>query len=982
VMTVTAKITNAPANASLTLLHLKPMELPEIYWRGSWIWCQNGFGPNNTNVWFSKTIDLKSAAQAAQAVMTADDNLEFFINGKKVGDGSDHWASCTRFDIAKFLKPGKNDIVVKAHNVGAWGGFIGEIYIRENGVDRFYPTGKDWLCHIGGDAMPQKFTTPAFLLGPPPAPPWGTRTGYLYIGPKSRLELVNAGKNSFTVKVLDKVPADLAKLTFKTVDAEGKEKTVEGIITPSTGKWQPGKTVKVSFRLPGTADQDLKIRMASDVMEVKGDPVIATVAKVQAKKIPAPVTARIVGSGKRSWIEINGEKFNPIYYDGYKSPEKDWMLRDAVAGGCRIVRTGIGFDTIWAKPDKLDFTALDKLMDSFALNAPEVKVILQVKLAMPQWWCDANPDEVVRYDRDQPIRPYQDRQALASRRWLKEASVILRKLIRHILRSPYADRIFAIGLSEGWNSEWFWTYSDRFNQSAYSGYSFADYATFAAYLKERYKTNEAFAKAWNTPGLTFDNFTIPPRKELDRASVITLLDPVRDRKIIDWYIFRNRSIGEAIETFAKVVKEETQNRWLTGVYYGYFKMFSGIYHRLQSVGHLDVERLSRSPYVDIFWAPSDYNMRRPGLPDGIMQAAENLTSHGKLVVVEQDMRTFCENDHYEAGRMRTVELTVGAFERAFGLLLSRGVATHWLAMHESWFREKVLLDLMKHQQEVYASLPPVKGSVPADVCIVSDTASAFYTMHNLGNNLHRATVYQLVSNFNFTGTSFRHLFVKDLNEPGLIPPHKLYIMTNILAISDADRAKLMARFEREKATVLWLYAAGISTPDQGPSAQLMSRFLGINVTMDKRVDVPEMRLIPEAGGGVERNFMQSGPWFIAQSGFDKVLGRDKNGRPLLVKWQKGNVTHFFSTIMSLSSDLLRKIAGFSGAHIYNENTGDPLLAGNDVIFLHAGSGGKKVIKLPAGCKARAISGPIKGEFTGNITFEAVIGRTYGFHISK
>jgi len=978
-LTVRAELVNAPANASLTLLRLRPLELPEIYWKGQWIWCQNGFGPNNTNVWFEKSIDLNSAPEAAQAVMTADDFLEFFINGKKVGDGSQHWASPVRFDIAGFLKPGRNSIVVRAHNVGAWGGFIADLYIRENGVDRFYSTGKEWMYHIGGDTMPQSFPNKAFLLGPPPAPPWGTRTGYLYVGPKAKLQLVKAGTKEFTVKVLDQIPADAEKLTFLLTDEKQQRRTVEAIITPSTGKWKKGETVKVSFFLPANENSQADVRLASDFLSVEGDQVIArTVPK--NSRIPEPVTAKIVNAGTRPFIEINGEKYNPIYYDGYKTPKKDWMLRDAVAGGCRIVRTGVNFDDIWKAPDKLDFTKLDELMDSFDLNCPQVKVILHVRLAMPKWWCDANPDDVIRYDRDQPIRPYEDRQALASKKWIEDGSVVLRKLIRHILNSSYADKIFAVGLAEGWNSEWFWTYSDQYGQSAMSGYSYSDYATFRSYLKERYKTDAAFAAAWNKPGLTFENFVIPSRKELNKSSIITLLDSKKDRPIIDWFYFRNRALGEAIESFAKVVKEETQNRWLTGVYYGYFQMFCGIYHRLQSVGHLDVERIARSPYVDVFWAPSNYNLRRQGLSDGIMQAAENLSVHGKLVVVEQDMRTFCENDHYEAGRMHTPEMTVGAMDRAFGLLLSRGVATHWLAMHESWFREKVLLELMKHQQDVYAALPPVKNTTPSEICIVSDTESAFYTQHNLGDNPHRATVYRLVADFNFVGAPFKHLFVKDLNEDGLIGAHKLYIMTNILSLDETARKKLMERFEREKATVLWLYAAGISNAEVGPSAEMMSKFLGINVAFDNTRRIPEMTLIPELGGGTVRNPIMSGPWFLPRSGFDKVLAKDPKGDPMLVQWKNGNATHIFSVIMQPSNELLRKIAANAGVHLYSPDGYDPVLAGNDVVFLYAKSAGKKEIILPPGCRARAIAGPLKGAFTGKITFDAAIGRAYGFHV--
>ena len=81
------------------------------------------------------------------------------------------------------------------------------------------------MYHIGGDTMPQSFPNKAFLLGPPPAPPWGTRTGYLYVGPKAKLQLVNAGTKEFTVKVLDQIPADAEKLTFLLTDEKQHRRT-------------------------------------------------------------------------------------------------------------------------------------------------------------------------------------------------------------------------------------------------------------------------------------------------------------------------------------------------------------------------------------------------------------------------------------------------------------------------------------------------------------------------------------------------------------------------------------------------------------------------------------------------------------------------------------------------------------------------------------------------------------------------------------
>ena len=77
-----------------------------------------------------------------------------------------------------------------------------------------------------------------------------------------------------------------------------------------------------------------------------------------------------------------------------------------------------------------------------------------------------------------------------------------------------------------------------------------------------------------------------------------------------------------------------------------------------------------------------------------------------------------------------------------------------------------------------------------------------------------------------------------------------------------------------------------------------------------------------------------------------------------------------------------EIAKKAGIHLYAESFSDPLLIGNDCIFLHAASDGRKKLLLPAGYTATAIAGPISGEFGNTPEFEAAAGRTYGFLLKK
>lgn len=166
---------------------------------------------------------------------------------------------------------------------------------------------------------------------------------------------------------------------------------------------------------------------------------------------------------------------------------RDFLVRNAVAAGAEVIRFGIGMDQFWQEEGRFDFSGLDRAMEVLTLNAPEMRVILTVKCGMPSWWMKKNPDDVTKYYGGQPIHEQKDRQALASKKYLQDAAAGLRALIGHIRQSSYADRVFGMGISEGWNSEWFWSYEDGNNRPARSGFSKADFATFRSYLREKYK---------------------------------------------------------------------------------------------------------------------------------------------------------------------------------------------------------------------------------------------------------------------------------------------------------------------------------------------------------------------------------------------------------------------------------------------------------------------------------------------------------------
>jgi hypothetical protein len=323
-------------------------------------------------------------------------------------------------------------------------------------------------------------------------------------------------------------------------------------------------------------------------------------------------------------------------------------------------------------------------------------------------------------------------------------------------------------------------------------------------------------------------------------------------------------------------------------------------------------------------------------------------------------------------------------DRAFGMLLARGLGTHWMEMYANWFREKAILNLIRSQIDFYRSLPEKpQGTTPVEVCFVSDAESAFYAQNNKGDGIHQLLINDLFRRVNEAGFAYRHVLLPDILEKGLIPPHKLYVITNLLTLRKEQRKQLWERFISENATVIWLYGPGIFYPDNGPSTQNISSLLGLKFEQINEKLSPEIKMLDGNNSIKPTNSrtINSAPWFLPVSGFEKVIARTNDGKPAIVEWKKDALTNYFSAVPNLSPEMLREIASKAGVEIFCR-TGDPVHVGNDFIVLHAKTGGEKLIDIPEGMHLKSVIGPLKSILKPGEKFSAVPGRTYGFQLIK
>jgi hypothetical protein len=145
-----------------------------------WIWYPEGNPlqsvPQNITRLFRKSFEVESKpVESARLTITADNDFKCFINGKLVGQG-DKWEEIYDFDVKGFLKQGKNEILVSAHNGGDIpnpAGLICALFIQyKDGDVEYIVSDRSWESAI------VDVWVPAMELGPYGIGPWGN-IGYL-----------------------------------------------------------------------------------------------------------------------------------------------------------------------------------------------------------------------------------------------------------------------------------------------------------------------------------------------------------------------------------------------------------------------------------------------------------------------------------------------------------------------------------------------------------------------------------------------------------------------------------------------------------------------------------------------------------------------------------------------------------------------------------------------------------------------------------
>ena len=495
-------------------------------WKGSWIWCDANKNEDNCTAYVRKAFTLPNKElDTADIQLTCDDSFALFINGELVDSThgvGDAWKSPRILDVKKFLKPGANTILVEVKDVGGQQGFIADfVAVTKDGEFTTFSTGKDWEAALEKDGPWAK----PVVFGRPPCDPWGYPT---YVTMRTK----NAFAGPLAAKLLN-LPKEVRPGQRLPLEMEIKGDDFPGALPVRCVVLQNGKDQSEEWSEKGLTIANGKAELKIDAyfpLKLKNGPCSIRVefvgAPMQGNGITAEFTVKgadkttyefpkteLVSQNGITVLKVNGQIIDPTQAL-FTRPDRmhQTLTRDAGIHLWGIGAGGMGFTE-----KGFDYTLFDNEVEQYLAIDPDAWLIINypVNTSAQAWWMKKHPEAHCRYeDGSDILNDYKTskglRPAYASKVWRETYADVLRRFIRHIKSTPYAERIVGFHSINGISAEWFHWGSQSRN---FVDYSEAGRDDFRRWLKAKYGTDAALQKAWGRADITFATATVPTGKE-------------------------------------------------------------------------------------------------------------------------------------------------------------------------------------------------------------------------------------------------------------------------------------------------------------------------------------------------------------------------------------------------------------------------------------------------------------------------------------
>ena len=617
----------------------------------------------------------------------------------------------------------------------------------------------------------------------------------------------------------------------------------------------------------------------------------------------------------------------------------------------------------WCGPKKgsvgtYDFSEVKPTFERIIDIDPYARFHLRVKLEMlSDWWSKTYPEES-----EVTSLGLQPRQSYASEVWHKQANDFLKAFIAHIKSIDMLDRVLAIQVGCGHTGEWGKPSSSM--ATPCGDYSEPMRRYFRAYLSKKYNNDIIeLRNAWNNPEITFETAAVPLAGEQLHAKNYIFRDPSSEQNVIDYFRCLAELCSDLLIDYCRTVKEETDGKLLAGAFYGYLmelswnagffaewpdRWWESDYSTTQRSGHLGLNKVLDSPYIDFLVSPHSYGFRGIGGDAPSMIPVETARIHGKFIIVEDDVRFHKDTYHGLYGQAKNLQESITILQRNFNHYVTHGEG-YWRTVID----DKRLLPVLKQLNELGTFALQTDRAPISEIAVLLDDESFYY--ETVKNNLDVPLIFrQKLEGLARMGAPFGTYLLDDFVE-GRVRQHKLYIFLNCFRLDNARREKLKHELRRDGNVAVWLYAPGYVNNDL--SIENMTDLTGFKFAMSRQPWGATMHIVnfkhPVTAGIPQDLFWGTNsllsPVFYLEDPDALELAQVIHAQGRCVPGMGIKVfpdwTSVFVSAPNIPAPVLRGLACFSKVHLYN-NEGDVLNVTKHLLGVHTVSGGTRTFNLP------------------------------------
>ncbi|MCO5236553.1 MAG: hypothetical protein M9933_09820 [Chitinophagaceae bacterium] len=724
----------------------------------------------------------------------------------------------------------------------------------------------------------------------------------------------------------------------------------------------------------------------------------------------------------RPTVFINGEPATPLLYvlvdrrfSWFPLPQQN-IKQFADIAGIKLFQIDVYLDDVWFSDDsfKLD-TAVMQLRGVLDV-VPDAAIFMRLHVNAPRWWQAKHPEESVEYGdtvavgKGDPTQTWLEgdvynvsRFSLASQKWISSASAMVSRFCRELSATPEGNALVGIQVASGVYGEWH--YFGFMNNDPDLSVPMTRY--FREWLKRKYKTEAALQKAWASGRVTFETAEVPGSLERNTTRYGVFRDPEKERKVIDYFEAQHVLVAEDILHFCKLVKESWPRPIITGSFYGYFYSLFG---REAAGGHLAIDTILKSPYIDYLASPQAYypDHEATGDPYHSRALLESIRLNGKLFLEEMDQApplTEEDDPGYAASLKESISLvrrnTMHTATKGMGMwFYDFGLPSSGIDPEKEWRKQKITdgfwnrPDMMEDIRKIKEVLDENLNSPyvsDADVLMVYDTRS-FYALVSQAN---KTVITDVLINWTLTnamkaGIVFDAVYLSDLDKVDL-SRYKVVVFNNTFVLNESQRNLIRDKVMKDKRDIIWFYAPGYSDGTKLDPAYV-SELTGMNLSLADNATLPVIKTtaltgkptildirrkpVKAAGKPLSVRINKDFPWhplFYVNDKDALSLGvYASDNKTAIAKKELGDCTSWYVALPSYDPALMRGLLERSRAHIFNRD-GVIVYSGSGLLSAHTKNRGVKEITLRNG-KVVVLNMDDNSTFIlNNITGEVLLG---------